>query len=119
MAASVLIVDDDHAFWKLAGCLLSAVGLEVVGHADSAAAAISAASSLQPDAALVDVGLPDRDGVSLARELTALPWRPRVLLTSVDADAAGIDDLRRSGAAGFVHKADLPNVSLRCLLAPE
>lgn len=119
MGVSVLIVDDDHAFWRLAGHLLSAASFEVVGHADSAKGALSAAKALEPSAALVDVGLPDRDGISLAGELTALPWRPRVLLTSVDPDAAGRDDLRRSGAAGFVQKADLPNVSLRGLLAPE
>ncbi len=119
MATSVLIVDDDRVFRKLAERLLSAACLDVVGMADSAAAAMSAAISLEPDAALVDVGLPDRDGVSLAGELTALPWRPRVLLTSVDADAASVDDLRRSGAAGFVHKAELPNVSLHSLLASE
>ncbi len=118
MGPSVLIVDDDRAFRELAARLLGAADFEVVGHADTAAAAMLAARSLEPDAALVDVGLPDRDGVSLARELTALPWRPRVLLTSVDADAAGRDDLRRSGAAGFVHKAALPDVSFHRLLAP-
>jgi DNA-binding NarL/FixJ family response regulator len=119
MARSVLIVDDDRAFRKLAARLLGTASLEVAGQADSAAAAMSAARALEPDAALVDVGLPDRDGISLASELAALPWGPRVLLTSVDADAASRDDVRRSGAAGFVHKAQLPNVSLRCLLAPE
>jgi DNA-binding NarL/FixJ family response regulator len=119
MARSVLIVDDDRAFRKLAARLLGTASLEVAGQADSAAAAMSAARALEPDAALVDVGLPDRDGISLASELAALPWGPRVLLTSVDADAASGDDVRRSGAAGFVHKAQLPNVSLRCLLAPE
>lgn len=119
MATSVLIVDDDRDFRALASRLLRSASLEVVGQADTAAAAISAARSLQPDAALVDVGLPDRDGISLARELTALPWPLRVLLTSVDADAAGRDDLRRSGAVGFVHKAELPNVSFGRLLAPR
>ena len=118
MSTSVLIVDDDRAFWKLAARLLSAAGFEVVAHADSASAAISVATLLAPDAALVDVGLPDRDGISLARELVALPGGPRVLLTSVDADAASREDVRRSGAAGFVHKAELPNVSFRRLLAP-
>jgi DNA-binding NarL/FixJ family response regulator len=89
----------------------------VVGQADSARKAVSAAGSLEPDAILVDVGLPDRDGVSLAGELAALPWRPRVLLTSVDADAAGPDDVRRSGAAGFTQKAELSGASLDRLLA--
>ena len=119
MATSVLIVDDDPAFRGLAERLLTATSLEVVGQADSAAGAVSAARALEPDAALVDVNLPDRDGIALARELVALPWRPRVLLTSIDADAASLDDVRRSGASGFVHKTDLPNTPLRRLLAAE
>ena len=56
MTASVLVVDDDPGFRDLAERLLAAAGLEVVAHADSAAAAVSAARATKPDAALVDVG---------------------------------------------------------------
>jgi hypothetical protein len=37
---------------------------------------------------LVDAELPDGDGITLARELAALPWRPRIVLTSIDRDIA-------------------------------
>jgi DNA-binding NarL/FixJ family response regulator len=114
---TVLLVDDDPAFRALARRMLTAAGLSVVAEADSVAAARDAALELRPDAALVDVGLPDGDGVALARVLTELPWRPRVLLTSTDADAATPSDVRRSGAHGFVPKAELPNASLEHLLA--
>ncbi len=117
MSGSVLVVDDDPAFRKMAQRLLSAYGLTVAGEAGTAAAAIAAARSLEPDAVLVDVGLPDTDGVSLARELTALPWRPRVVLTSSDADAATPDDVRSSGAEAFVPKDQLPSVALGRMLA--
>jgi CheY-like chemotaxis protein len=80
MARSVLIVDDDSAFRELAERILADAGLKVVGQADSAAAAISAAKAMKPHAALVDVDLPDRNGIALAQELTALPWRPRVTI---------------------------------------
>jgi DNA-binding NarL/FixJ family response regulator len=116
VSGSVLVVDDDPAFRRLAGRLLAAFGLAVAGEAESAAAAISAAGALRPDAVLVDVGLPDRDGVSLACELAALPWRPRILLTSSDAEAATGSDVRRSGAEAFVPKDQLPNAALRELL---
>jgi DNA-binding NarL/FixJ family response regulator len=99
--------------------MLTAAGLGVVGEADTAAAATAAALDLRPDMALVDVGLPDGDGVTLAGELTALPWHPRVLLTSTDPDAASADDVRRSGANGFVPKAELPNAPLKRLFAIE
>jgi DNA-binding NarL/FixJ family response regulator len=116
MGASVLIVDDDPAFRRLAGVMLAAVGLAVVGEAGTAAAALAAAVTLRPDGVLVDVGLPDRDGISLAGELTELPWRPRVLLTSSNAMAASARDVQRSGAEGFVTKEALPDADLDELL---
>ena len=58
------------------GELLAASGLTVVGEADSVAAALAAAARLEPSAVLVDVELPDGDGVALARELAALPVAP-------------------------------------------
>ena len=119
MCASVLLVDDDPAFRRLARRMLTAAGLAVVGEADTVSTAILEAHRLRPDSALVDVGLPDGDGITLAGELAALPWRPRIILTSTDADAAGPEDLLRSGAGGFVPKADLPTVALERLLARE
>jgi DNA-binding NarL/FixJ family response regulator len=116
MSGSVLIVDDDPAFRRLAARLLAAFGLGVGGEAETVAGALAVASSLKPDAVLVDVGLPDGDGITLAAELAALPWRPRVLLTSSDSEAASAGDLRRSGAEGFVPKDQLPNAPLHELL---
>ena len=112
MSASVLLVDDDPAFCRLARRMLIAAGLVVV----AVAAAMVAARELRPDSALVDVGLPDGDGISLAGELRSLPFAPRILLTSSDVDAAGPEDVARCGAAGFVPKADLPSVALARLL---
>jgi DNA-binding NarL/FixJ family response regulator len=117
MAATVLLVDDDPAFRSLATRILADIGVEVVGIAQDAAAAIAAANALRPDAALVDVGLPDRDGVDLAHELAALPWRPRVVLTSTDTDAAAFIEARGKGEAlPFVPKEDLATAPLRRLL---
>jgi DNA-binding NarL/FixJ family response regulator len=116
MPTSVLVVDDDSVFRGLARRMLGASGLVVVGEAATVAAAVTAAGELRPDAVLVDVGLPDGDGVSLALVLSALPWRPRIVLTSTDPDAASAEDVRRCGAAAFVAKDELPNAPLRRLL---
>jgi CheY-like chemotaxis protein len=86
---AVMIVDDDSGFLALASRILIAMGLEVVAGAPDAATAVAVVQSLRPDGVLVDVGLPDRDGVDLAYELAALPWKPTVVLTSSDADAVG------------------------------
>ena len=116
---SVLVVDDDPAFRKLARRLLAASGLTVVGESAGVRAALADAMHLRPAACLVDVELPDGDGVGLARELAALPWHPRVLLTSINAEIIGSEEVRRSGARGFIAKADLPSAPLVKLLGGE
>jgi DNA-binding NarL/FixJ family response regulator len=114
-----LVVDDDLEFRGLARRLLAASGLTVVGEADSVAAALAAVARLQPAAALIDVELPDGDGVTLARELAALASHPRIVLTSADADITTTGEARLAGARAFVHKADLPNAPLGRLLGGE
>jgi DNA-binding NarL/FixJ family response regulator len=116
---SVLVVDDDPEFRELAARLLAASGLTVVGEVGSVAAALAAAARLEPSAVLVDVELPDGDGVTLARELAALPWQPRVVLTSIDGEITTTEDARRAGARAFVNKADLPHAPLGRLLGGE
>ena len=113
MTSSVLLVDDDPEFRRIARAILDVDGLSVVGEAETVASAIAAARELRPDAALVDVSLPDGNGIDLAGMLTALPWRPCVVLTSADARAAGDADVRRSGARSFVTKEALPDVAIR------
>ena len=113
---TVLIVDDDPAFRDLARRIVAGLGFSVAGEADTCASALTAAGDLRPNAALVDVGLPDGDGVTLAAQLVALPWSPRVVLTSSDADAVTAEAAREAGAAGFVPKGELMDGKLRALL---
>jgi DNA-binding NarL/FixJ family response regulator len=116
---SVLIVDDDPEFRSLAARLLAASGLTVVGEADSVSAALSAAYRLKPSAVLVDAELPDGDGIRLAGDLAALPWCPRIVLTSIEPDIATADNARRAGAKAFLKKVELANAPLAQLLGDE
>ena len=117
MAMSILLVDDDPVFLSLASQILDEPGLDIVGAVGDAARAVAAALTLKPDAALVDVGLPDRDGVDLAHELAALPWRPRVVLTSADRDAAArVASKAENHGLSFIAKEDLSSVRLLGLL---
>lgn len=113
------MVDDDPVFRGLARRLLAASGLTVICESDGVAAALADADRLRPSGCLVDVELPDGDGVTLASELAARPWRPRVVLTSINAEIIGCEEVRRSGAEAFVAKADLPNAPLSRLLGSE
>jgi len=119
MPPSVLVVDDDPVFRDLARRVLAAVGLVVVAEAETVEAALDAAHAFRPDAALIDIGLPDGDGLTLAHRLSALPWHPRIVLTSTDPDAASPEDVRASGAGAFVAKHELPNAPLGRLLGRD
>ncbi len=116
MARSVLVVDDDHAFRRLAAGILGDAGYVVVAEAATVAEALAAADRVRPDAALVDIGLPDGDGFGLTDRLVALPWSPRVAIVSSDADAANGHAALRAGAAGFLPKDQLTAPGLRELL---
>ena len=82
MATQVLIVDDHASFRRLAGRVLARAGFEVVGEAADAASALREVEVLEPDVVLLDVMLPDRSGLEVARELALGPRPPRVVLTS-------------------------------------
>jgi len=120
MSATVLIVDDDPMFRSLAARLLDSSGLSVAGEAGDIGEGRAAAHALRPDAALVDVRLPDGSGIELATELSRLPWSPRVVIVSTDPNAA---DDARPGPNGtqlpFVPREDLPTAPLRELLVRE
>jgi DNA-binding NarL/FixJ family response regulator len=115
---SVLIVDDEADFRQQATRLLSMRGFRVVAEAADGAEAVRAARALEPGAVLLDVNLPDRSGLDVARELAALPRSPRVLLTSADAEVSS-EDLLACGALGFVAKDVLPASDLRVLFGEQ
>jgi CheY-like chemotaxis protein len=113
---SVLVIDDDATFRALAVRMLEGMGLSVAGEAATVEAATVAARKLRPHAALVDVALPDGSGITLAAELAALPWRPRVVLTSSHPGEVTDAVARAAGAAAFIAKHDLPGSRLDALL---
>ena len=69
MPRTVLVVDDSAAFRASARRLLEARGYEVVGVAGDVASGLAKARELQPDCVLMDVNLPDGDGITAAGEL--------------------------------------------------
>jgi DNA-binding NarL/FixJ family response regulator len=113
MPRTVLIVDDSAAFRATARVLLGARGYEVVGMADSVAGGLAAARELMPDCVLLDVNLPDGDGLSAAGAFDAVV----VLVSTLDANELGAA-LNGSGARGFVSKAELASPRLVELLGP-
>lgn len=95
----VLIVDDNEKNLKLARDVLRAAGFQTL-EAASGAQAIELAAERVPDLVLLDLRLPDMNGVDVARELGAIPV---VALTALRLAADGAE-LHAAGFAGYLEK---------------
>jgi DNA-binding NarL/FixJ family response regulator len=102
---NVFLLDDHEVVRRGVAALLSAEpDLEVVGEAGTAAQALARIPALRPDVAILDVRLPDGDGVSVCREIRSrLPEVACLMLTSF-ADDDALFDAVMAGAAGYVLK---------------
>jgi DNA-binding NarL/FixJ family response regulator len=112
---TVLVVDDHEGFRTSARELLEAEGFDVVGEAADATTGIAAVRALHPDLVLLDVQLPDIDGIRASKQISELNGTAIVLISACD-----VTDLRRaladSPALGFISKSDLSGDALRALL---
>ncbi|MGW3011085.1 response regulator [Streptomyces sp. NPDC001219] len=101
----VFLLDDHEVVRRGVADLLDAEsGIEVVGDAGTAAQALARGPALRPDVAVLDVRLPDGDGITVCRELRShLPGLACLMLTSFDDDEALLDAIM-AGAAGYVLK---------------
>lgn len=117
MACRVLVIDDHPAFRAAAAALLDADGFDVVAEASTAAEAVHLARTLELDLVLLDVRLPDRDGIEVAAELAGLPHPPPVVLVSSRPARDLGQRLQRAPVLGFLAKAELDGAGLRRLLS--
>jgi len=101
----VLIVDDHPSFRSALSTALSMeAGIEVAGQAGGGEEACHQALRLHPDAIVMDLAMPDLDGIGAMRRIhAAAPGIPVVILTA-DADAGAERDARAAGAYGFLAK---------------
>jgi DNA-binding NarL/FixJ family response regulator len=108
-AVKVLVVDDDDLMRAgLRGVLASDPGIEVVGEAGDGRDAIYRTRLHEPDVVLMDVRMPDLDGISATRELLeAFPGVRVLILTTFEQDDYIFGALN-AGASGFLLKRTRP-----------
>jgi DNA-binding NarL/FixJ family response regulator len=105
----VLIADDDDLMRAgLAELLSSDASIEIVGEAATGREAVQRSRRLRPDVVLMDIRMPDLDGIAATRELArALPSARVLVLTTFEHDDYVLGALR-AGAAGFLVKRTRP-----------
>jgi DNA-binding NarL/FixJ family response regulator len=101
----VLVVDDHSAFRRaLTSALRMVKSIEVAGEAGGGVAAAQQAQALAPDLVIMDLSMPDLNGIAAMREIhQAMPELPIVFLTA-HADPGVEREAREAGASGFLAK---------------
>ena len=99
----VLIVDDEPEVRQLLLEFLAGRGYDVLV-AESGSAALAALGADQPDLVLLDVAMPDMDGVETLRRIVALQPSMPVIMVTANADIATTSKLLAMGAVDYIPK---------------
>jgi DNA-binding NarL/FixJ family response regulator len=101
-----ILIVDDHPMVRegLRGMLSTASNLEVVGEAGTAHDAVAQAQALQPDVILLDIQLPDMDGVTALPQLKSVVARAHVLMVTMHEETTYMLQAVMAGAAGYILK---------------
>ena len=116
-AGRVVLVVDDHPVVR-GGLVALMSTLDWVARpveADGVARAVEVAETHRPDLAVVDLGLPDGDGIDLTRRLRTLAPEVRVLVLTMSSSGDSAREALAAGASGYVLKETAPEVLLGAL----
>lgn len=117
---TILIVDD-HPFIRegLKAIIGRIIGTdtvyEVVGEAGNGREALEIAKNLKPDLCLMDISLPDQNGIELTREIKHLLPETKVLVLSIHSKVDYIVEAFQAGASGYIVKDSPPDKLMHAL----
>jgi DNA-binding NarL/FixJ family response regulator len=108
----VLLADDHELVRQGFKLILSAqTDMEIVGEAANGREAVQLATDLQPDIVVMDVAMPELNGIEATRRLSAAAPRARVVALSMHKDSVYVREILRAGARGYLLK-DSPATDL-------
>lgn len=105
MATKVLLVDDHEIMREGMSALLRRYSeFEVVGQASDGRQALEMAEQLRPDIVILDVGMPNLNGIDAARQLLSSQPNVKIMALSTHSDGSVVAKMIRAGAAGYMLK---------------
>jgi DNA-binding NarL/FixJ family response regulator len=114
MTTKIALVDDHHVFRTGLRSIIAGVGdFSVVGEAPDARKAYPMVASTKPDVVILDLMLPDGDGIAVARELRRRTPETRILILTIQNSELLVSRALAAGASGFALKSDEPDQILR------
>ncbi|MDP9374658.1 MAG: response regulator [Chloroflexota bacterium] len=99
----VVIADDESIIRLDLGEMLTNLGYEVVGEGGDGAVAVELAQKLRPDLVIMDIKMPDMDGIAAARELTRARIAPVLLLTAYSEQQL-VERAKEAGVVAYLVK---------------
>jgi DNA-binding NarL/FixJ family response regulator len=107
-----ILIADDHELVRRGAreVLRSQRGWRVVGEAANGREAVEKAIELKPDVAVVDIGMPELDGVDVARQIRATVPHTKVLVLTMHESDHMVRRALAAGAHGYVLKSDLTKI---------
>jgi two-component system response regulator DegU len=100
----VLLADDHKMLREGLRRSLTDEGFEIVGEAENGEQAVELARSLEPDVVLMDVSMPEMDGVEATRRIAAAEVPSRIVMLTMHADKEVLTEAIRAGASGYLVK---------------
>jgi DNA-binding NarL/FixJ family response regulator len=101
----ILLVEDHAVVRSSLGMLLTAHGALIVGEAADGADAICQTLALRPDLILMDITLPDKDGIEVTREICAAWPEAKVLALTMHSEDVYLVPFLEAGGVGYVRKS--------------
>lgn len=109
MGKRILIVDDAAFMRTMLKNIMEEAGYEVVGEAETGITAVEKYKELEPDLVLMDITMPEMDGVSAVREIIAYDSGARIIMCSAMGQKAMVVEAIEAGAKDFIVKPFQPS----------